>query len=1180
MANKKNNSKKKAIKFTDVIHPSVISPVSMLSGGISRKTKYNNGGGLGDPPPRREPIYVDPNDPAGRARYQAYQDSADLYNYSILQGQLEGSRASKAPYEGSVKAEEARIKRIQEEKNLNHVGNLWNRATGQALTDYNETTPLSTKSDFKLYGIGKDLIKDNSDFYWSNPTSSPDIAHRNIEPIGVADGIARNYVYAEPVQPIEYAKGKEAIKNEEFVKTKPYVSNLDTDLSAYLKSIGEDASYAARKKRYEATTGKTDYKGSAEQNMSLLQSIKNPKVEEPVVEQSYEEANTPQEADVIDNTPLFSEHEEESQPSLKETHRGLVNDVHRELNPYTNQYEGMSPAQKNMLERAKFKGEPQPSFAPEYIDANSRRPIENPYGYSETGKQEFANGGNINNTMKNKKKYSMGGFHQPGGFTYGQGNPDQAAIRQDVTDPSGIDRGLSTGLDIAAQFIPGGSLINQADKMMSGLAEGFASGNNNKIMASNIGGSISPLGAMKTGVSNLQNKDLSLGQKALGFFPGVGGYIKGKDEQRRYGEEMRDQMWTTEREEFGAAPKTMYSYGGDMGVGNDPATSPSGENIDFNEYEGATHDEGGIPIGPDAEVEGGEVRVEDYIFSDRLQDPITGKTFAEAAKKVQKKYSGRQNDAPSNRAMEKELTALMTSNDMAKQIAEQEEKMQAQALAEEAGIDPSQMGGQEQMGMEQGQMPMGNEGMPMGMDQGMEEGVPQEFAYGGRMKYPNGGDLGKTAMMKARLAYAEMHGNPAAKRMVSGTDNPYDFGDGSTGTHYMASMDNYAVPQIQEGANGDLELGDFNPSSREAMRFDSSEDAEYFSENYKKVSPALKEYKNGGKMKYALSGGIGNPNWDEIMLGAASPQAYGIPNPTMPTGINPGEPLLNYGDQSAPRMQQRRPTGVDNPINPGDAQFRDMAPLYNPDDFPGTDGDVNTKAGGLNLGDEAPDYNKTDKLAYAASNLAAIDNLANSMNVEKSRTPRVNLERLDMSDARLNVARESATQGAIQRRNIRGASSGSGQALSNLAAGSASLADNAIGKFLQTYGMEAQTNQQTSNQERMYNTQAEAQERIQNEQNRAAGKMARNTALADVGQNTGLYTRDQKATAENERFNQMQFKLINDLYPNYSFMTPEQKRDAEFNVQTFLRQGNMMPYFTAAPSGIAGTSKTSTTKKG
>lgn len=111
------------------------------------------------------------------------------------------------------------------------------------------------------------------------------------------------------------------------------------------------------------------------------------------------------------------------------------------------------------------------------------------------------------------------------------------------------------------------------------------------------------------------------------------------------------------------------------------------------------------------------------------------------------------------------------------------------------------------------------------------------------------------AMMKARLAYANEFDNPAAQRMIVAPDNPYDFGNGMTGTHYMASMDNYAVPQIQD-ENGQLVLGDYGPDSKETIKFDRPEDAEYFAEHYKEVSPGfieaeltpeeIEEYAKGG----------------------------------------------------------------------------------------------------------------------------------------------------------------------------------------------------------------------------------------------------------------------------------------------------------------------------------------------
>jgi hypothetical protein len=123
------------------------------------------------------------------------------------------------------------------------------------------------------------------------------------------------------------------------------------------------------------------------------------------------------------------------------------------------------------------------------------------------------------------------------------------------------------------------------------------------------------------------------------------------------------------------------------------------------------------------------------------------------------------------------------------------------------------------------------------------------------------------AMMKARLAYAHMHGNPSAQRMVAPVDNPYIFTGtepyaspdtaGYSGTHYMFSQGPFAVPTIQTSPDGQLYYNvNASPNDSEAMQFDSPEDAEVFARYYKTVAPAfqdmeltdeeIEEYKRGG----------------------------------------------------------------------------------------------------------------------------------------------------------------------------------------------------------------------------------------------------------------------------------------------------------------------------------------------
>ena len=114
----------------------------------------------------------------------------------------------------------------------------------------------------------------------------------------------------------------------------------------------------------------------------------------------------------------------------------------------------------------------------------------------------------------------------------------------------------------------------------------------------------------------------------------------------------------------------------------------------------------------------------------------------------------------------------------------------------------------------------------------------------------NTSDPGMDAMMKARFAYAHMHGNPAAQRMTYPVDNPYIFTGtepytnpdmaGEFGTHYMFSQDNYAVPTIQQDEYGNLIYNpEANYTNPEAIQFDRPEDAEYFAEYYKQIAPGM-----------------------------------------------------------------------------------------------------------------------------------------------------------------------------------------------------------------------------------------------------------------------------------------------------------------------------------------------------
>jgi hypothetical protein len=106
-------------------------------------------------------------------------------------------------------------------------------------------------------------------------------------------------------------------------------------------------------------------------------------------------------------------------------------------------------------------------------------------------------------------------------------------------------------------------------------------------------------------------------------------------------------------------------------------------------------------------------------------------------------------------------------------------------------------------------------------------------------------------MMKAKIATEAHYGNPSAKRMVSPNPLTYDFKDGRTGTHFMGSIDNYAVPTLQEKEGKLVMMDDMPPPSKEDIRLNSEADADYFAKNYKDVAPMMYGRKKKGGILYS-----------------------------------------------------------------------------------------------------------------------------------------------------------------------------------------------------------------------------------------------------------------------------------------------------------------------------------------
>lgn len=118
------------------------------------------------------------------------------------------------------------------------------------------------------------------------------------------------------------------------------------------------------------------------------------------------------------------------------------------------------------------------------------------------------------------------------------------------------------------------------------------------------------------------------------------------------------------------AAKWKHAFGGDL--------NSNGSIFDLgytNIGNGNTHEDniyGGVPVSMDAQgipnlVEEGEVIWNDYVFSNRLKNPKTGRTFARDAKKAQQESKERPNDPISKRGLEVAYTKLANEQEAIRQ---------------------------------------------------------------------------------------------------------------------------------------------------------------------------------------------------------------------------------------------------------------------------------------------------------------------------------------------------------------------------------------------------------------------------------------------------------------------------------------------------------------------------------
>jgi hypothetical protein len=837
-------------------------------------------------------------------------------------------------------------------------------------------------------------------------------------------------------------------------------------------------------------------------------------------------------------------------------------------------------------------------------------------------------------TPVNKITYNLGGNLDP--------NTLYQELSQSSTDPLASSLN-SLGTTAANMAMPGlGTAISTVQNIAPELVRGKNQSQNLQ-RSSTVEGFVNPI---KTAGKVLSSSDLSVGQKALGLLAApIGGHMVGKAASEKFDKEV---AMDARRQDFGPILSELpnqFALGGNLGEEN-VQTNPSGQALEYNEYNGNTHAEGGIAVGPNAEVEDGEVRVEDYIFSNQLKNPFSGKTFADEAKAIKKKYEGRGDyDAPSNRALEKELSRLMQANEIAREYEE------ARQQASEAEVE-------NEINQSLSEANIGNEVMPqeiemqeMAMQQQEGQKVDpmvqppvEEFANGGRIKYPVGGPIDDETIKK-RLedrkhiaAYLKKAGQAdPTKTMSTISRTPLDKSSPEYQQYLRRELSNLTSGNMVVD-NREVDVRDYNDIiSRSGIDFYAgAEGTNDYNAVYKIDDSIIKDIRAFENAKLDSESSV-DPRKLVQNVPGSSQEIVGIPQ-MLPDGthyeakrvrqtgpqtvfdpstgsmvqkkelggflenIDEEDPGKLSGTREVPdkfkgKFAHRTPTEVINPdgsvsyepyfyMTTGDRlknftehfknknnktsenekirdQFAlggfntdpnlkdiivDNLPIHTLNQLPtkdyGTDlVPIKNLEVGTSKKESKSFLENPENLGLLASNLGPAFNLAQASNVETSKLPRIpDLERVDMSDARLAAERQSAKERANLSKSIRQTSPGSaGQVLATQAAGTASIADKEINNFLQLYGMEQNANVQMENQRRQANAQIAMQEAIQNEQNRAMSKSVQGMALTDMGINTQGFIKDKALKQENEIQNRETLNLINQLFPHYEFLPEDEK---------------------------------------
>lgn len=478
-------------------------------------------------------------------------------------------------------------------------------------------------------------------------------------------------------------------------------------------------------------------------------------------------------------------------------------------------------------------------------------------------------------------------------------------------------------------------------------------------------------------------------------------------------------------------------------------------------FQGNKHEDGGIPIGQNDEVESGETsmnmqpqqgyeqqmpqqspadQVKSYIFSDKLKVPGTKTTFAFKSKSIENKR-GDYKDGPAKAGIQRELVRLMDEQEIIRQTIDKTNKKMYGDQYNQDSVNPQQsMEGQEE-GIYRG-------GGFMGI---------HESHKGWCTPLSNPHCTGRRRALALTLKkhhgfHKKELGGPIGKKFWAGGFDKYD-------------------------ENGQPILQDVGNSSYNYQNNQITQNPAYLNYQQAYRSPVNNNYPNAQFM-------------DPYQTNPALATKDRLPDVYNPVGDLPYEQVKQYptSEYVNSELDKRQNTSVPSFAN---TNFNAVNTDYK---VPGTkyyDTPTTPK-------ENNPDAYKFPWLGYGIQALPELHNLMANRNPDTVRYDRMRPGNVSYEKARQNSRDIANLTRSIQGSNIRNTSGSRGSYLSNQGAMSAAV-QRGLGEQLgQSYENEQNQNVGINNQSKQFNAQTQKEEALMNEQLKMQSHTAQSVALQNL----------------------------------------------------------------------------------